>query len=110
MHEYGVVWNTNVLFGENKHRFFKKAVVTTNHKKPEHQLLLKDAINFTVKAALNGAFLHTDMNITSQLYKLQQHCPTLLKSHSSSADIDANEGDELDIASTPYHAWPAVCG
>ena len=31
MEEYGVIWNSNVLFGEDKHCFFEKTVLCTNH-------------------------------------------------------------------------------
>ena len=45
--------------------FFKQAVLSTNHRKPERQLLVKAAILFTVVALLNGSFRHTDLEITS---------------------------------------------
>ena len=117
MEEYGVIWNTNVLFGEDKHRFFKKTVLCTNHRRPERQLLFKEAINFTIKAVLNDAFLHTDTKITSQLRILQKSCPQLLKEDVSvvGADVDDNTDTIEDIsngsiAATAHHLQPAVRG
>lgn len=63
--EIGVVWNGNVLWGENKHRFFKQAVLAKNHQKPERQLLTKECLLSTVKALMNESFLCTSMKITA---------------------------------------------
>ncbi|MCJ1463693.1 hypothetical protein MMC07_002302 [Pseudocyphellaria aurata] len=112
LEEYGVLWNTNVLFGEDKHRFFKETVFSTNHRKPERQLLMKEAINFTIKATLDGAFLHTDMKVTSQLYHVQKHCPNLLKGYVSylKAEADENADTVEDTKGAVHHVQPAVQG
>lgn len=116
--EYAVLWNTNVLFREDKHWFFKKTVFSTNHRKPERQLLLKETINFTIKAALNGAFLHTNRKITLQLYCVQKHCPNLFKEYvsylkaDSDNDNDANniEYTKSAVAATVHHVQLAARG
>ena len=94
MQEYGVFWNVNVLLGEDKHRFLKKAVLSTNHRKPERQLLVKAAILFTVVALLNGSFRHTDPEITLQMIRLKRNCPALLENllfHGDRSQTDDQE-------------------
>ena len=124
MEKYGVVWNTNVLFGEDKHRFFKKIVLCTNHQKPERQLLVKEAISHTIKAALEGAFAHTHADVTSQLYRLDRHCPSFFNKYVSPIEIEANVDADADadanvdtfddvdkaIAAMAHHIKPDACG
>ena len=115
MEEYSVIWNNNVLFGENKHCFFKKIVLCTNHRKSEQQLLLKEAINHTIKTGLHGAFLHTDSQITLQLYHLEKHYLHFLKGYTvPKASTDDNKDSVEDkirtVAATPHHIQPAVRG
>ena len=115
MEEYGVIWNNNVLFREDKHRFFKKTVLCTNHQKPERQLLLKEAINHTIKTGLHGAFLHTNSKITLQLYHLEKHCPHFLKGYAipkagANDNKDSVEDKIGTVAATPHHIQPAVRG
>jgi hypothetical protein len=112
MQEYAVLWNVNVLFGEDKHRFYKNAVLSTNHRRPERQLLLRDAVRSTIKSVMKGVFLHTDMEITTQIKKLREKCPSLLESLLSLADRDLQAEPELEanLASIPSHIRPAVRG
>ncbi len=112
MHEYGVLWNVNVLFGEDKHRFFKKAVLSSNHRKPVRQVLLKDQLMHTIKCLLNGSFLQTDLKISNQIGRLRALCPALLKSLVSS-DEDVLNDDLLEVDShflleTSRHFKPTV--
>lgn len=69
--EIAGVWNSNVFWGENKHRKFKTAVFATNHQKPEKQLLMKNAVLATMRALLNGSFFHTDLKISMQMAHLR---------------------------------------
>ncbi len=41
MKKYDVLWNINVLFDENKHRFFKQTVLIINNKKSKKQFFLR---------------------------------------------------------------------
>ena len=82
----------NVLFEEDKHKYFKQAVLLMNHRKSERQLLVKDAVLFTIKALLNGAFLHTDLKISAQFTYLREQCPALLKTILSSTERDYTDG------------------
>ena len=113
MQEYGVLWNVNVLFGEDKHRFFKQAVLSTNHRKPERQLLVKAAILFTVVALLNGSFRHTDPEITLQMIRLKRNCPALLESllfHGDRSQTDDQESPNTCLLESPSYLKPAVRG
>lgn len=110
MQEYALLWNANVLFGEDKHRFFKKAVLTTNNRKPARQVLLKEVILQTVKNLLNGSFSHTDPELSTQICRLQTQCPMLfttpvsLTFESSDHLIDASPL----LAESSTHLKPAV--
>ena len=115
MEEYGVVWNANVFFGEEKHKFFKQAVLSTNHCKPERQLLVKDAVRSTIKALMGGAFQHTDPVITTQIAHLRENCPNLLNSLLSPtdrADFDNEDSESmaLGLLASLSHKKPAVHG
>ena len=113
MQEYGVLWNVNVLFGEDKHRFFKQAVLSTNHRKQERQLLVKAAILFTVVALLNGSFRHTDPEITLQMIRLKRNCPALLENllfHGDRSQTDDQESTNNCLLESHSYLKPAVRG
>jgi hypothetical protein len=105
MEEYGVLWNANVLFGEHMHKFFKQAVISTNHHKPERQILLKDAIRSTYKAILNDAFLYTDMEVSKQISRIKGSCPSLLESLLSSKD----QVQQMDLEGNMSNLLPTSC-
>jgi hypothetical protein len=54
--EYAMPANLNVLIGEDKHRFFKKVVYTTNHQHPGRDLLQKENIRQTLRLLLANSF------------------------------------------------------
>jgi hypothetical protein len=91
MEEFGLLWNVNVLFGEDKHAVFKNNVLATNHRRPERQLLVKDAIRFTIRAILDNAFAKSDTTLSRLFERLQKCCPTLLKDAAGSVSDNASE-------------------
>jgi hypothetical protein len=91
MHEYDVLWNVNVLFDENKHRFFKKTILSFNHRKSIKQILLKDQLMHIIKCLLNDSFLQIDLKISNQINKLRAFCFALLKSLVSSDENVLND-------------------
>jgi hypothetical protein len=105
MQEYGVLWNVNVLFSEDRHRFYKNAVLSTNHRRPKRQLLLRNAIRSMIKSIMKGAFHYTDMEITTQIERLWDKCPNLLENLLSPADRISPVEEDIDagLASTPSH-------
>ena len=90
MKKYGVLWNANVLFEENKHRFFKQTVLSINHRKSERQLLLKNAMRFTMKTILSEAFSNIYSRLISQFARIQKHCFNVLKTFD---DFICNESE-----------------
>jgi hypothetical protein len=77
---------------------FKSDVLTTNHRWPERQLLVKDAIRFTIQAILNNAFAESDPVLTSLFERLRKCCPILLEDTLGSVSDDAVEYSRiLDI-------------
>lgn len=85
------IWNCNGFWGEDKHQIFKIGVQSTNHYQPEKQLLLKEALLSTIRALMNGSFLHSDPMITVQIGRIQQSCPELMKSMLAPMDHTLNE-------------------
>jgi hypothetical protein len=105
MLEYEVLWNVNVLFDENKHRFFKKTVLSINHRKSLRQVLLKEVIIFTLKWLLNEFFLHNVMKISHQMIRLRQQCSFLLKSlvfHDESHDDSFDDNCRILLQSQTH--------
>lgn len=106
------MWNDNVFWGENKHCFFKEAVLMTNYWKPEHQLLAKESVLSTVRALMNGSFLQSDLKISAQTACLRKAGPKLLESVVSVIDRTINEkiSDDSYFEMSPSHLWLAVWG
>jgi hypothetical protein len=63
MKKYDVLWNINVLFDEDKHRFFEYIVWITNNRKSKRQLLFKNVVRFIIKIVINKIFIHTQSEI-----------------------------------------------
>lgn len=67
MQKYDVVWNVNVLFDENKHKFFKNAVIFSNHRKFVKQILFKNIFLQTIRFLLKKFFFYIDLKIFLQI-------------------------------------------
>ncbi|ELR07181.1 hypothetical protein GMDG_08308 [Pseudogymnoascus destructans 20631-21] len=93
MEEYGSVWNTNVFWGEDKHKFFKEAVIRTNHRRPERDLLIQECIFTTLRSTLCGAFLHTCTETSAQVIRIKDNCPAVFESLLTVADRRALTSD-----------------
>ena len=96
------------MFNENKHRFFKRAVLSINHKKFEKQLLLKETIEFTIKAFIFDVFDHTNTSITAQFRRLHILCSELFQRLLFSMTDDDKNNDEnndhsFDLLKSVFH-------
>jgi hypothetical protein len=100
MKKYDVLWNINVLFDENKHRFFKQIVLIINNKKSKRQLLFMNVVRFIVKTFINETFVDVELNISSQLLRLQKECSNVLKSLNHVSSQNENDVSILKIDST----------
>jgi hypothetical protein len=100
MKEYDVLWNINVLFDEDKHRFFKQIVLIINNKKSKKQLFFKNVVRFIVKTFINETFVDVESNISSQLLRLQKECLSVLKNLNHVSSQNENDVSILEIDST----------
>ena len=73
-------------------------------------MLLKDAIHFTIKAVISGAFAHTDTEITSRFNKLRNLCPKPLTGFVFNDALEFLDEDFPTIVSTSSHLQIAVHG
>ena len=89
-----------MLFDEDKHRFFKQAVLTTNNRKSERQLLLKNAVRFIIKVLISETFVDVESKISSQLLRLQKECSGVLRSLNHVSSKNENDISVLEIDST----------
>jgi hypothetical protein len=71
--------NINVLFDEDKHKFFKQAVLITNNRRSKRQFLFKNVVRFIIKIVINKIFIHIQSQIISQMLRLQKQCLDLFK-------------------------------
>ena len=74
MKEYDIVWNENVLFEEDKHKFFKKIVTIINHRDSVMQVMYKNNLINIIKYVLKDFFFHTDLKLFFQLIRLRFQC------------------------------------
>lgn len=75
MRKYAVLWNVNVLFDENKHKFFKKTIFFNNHRKSAKQILLKNILIQIFRCFMfKKAFHHINMNISFQFVRFHKNC------------------------------------
>jgi hypothetical protein len=100
MKEYDVLWNINVLFDEDKHRFFKQIVLIINNKKSKRQFFFKNVVRFIVKTFINETFVDVELNINSQLLRLQKKCLNILKNLNHVSSQNENDVSILKIDST----------
>jgi hypothetical protein len=89
-----------VLFDEDKHRFFKQAVLIINNKKSERQFFFKNAVRFIVKTFISETFVDVESNISSQLLRLQKECSSVLKNLNHVSSQNENDVLILEIDST----------
>jgi len=114
--EYGLPSQCNTLIGEDKHRWFKKVVYTTNHSNIERIMLHKENFRQTLRLLLLGAFSDSEPQMTTFIQELQQTCPTLFKtllprSELESRIIDDEDDDSsISIVADEYHKRPIVIG
>ena len=99
------------------YRFYKATVLSTNHIKPERQLLVKDAVRNAFRLLLAGAFDYSDPMLSQQIERIRTACPALLaalvaQSNQDTLDSETMPDNEImdDIVSTPQHLKPAVRG
>ena len=93
--EYATANNCTTLSGEDKHRFFKKAVTQTNFRDVERVLLTKESIHQTLRFVLAGSFAQNEPDLTREITVIHARCPTLLNDllPYSEAGEDADEDD-----------------
>ena len=60
-------------------KFFKVAVLATNHRKIERQLLIKFCVQTTIRHALDEAYNHIDSQFAISFQVLQQRCSKLFQ-------------------------------
>lgn len=94
--KYATLWNCNVLFDENKHKFFKNAVVSNNHKKSTKQIFFKNVFMQTLWCLLNKSFLHIDSKFSRQIIRFHEQCLLLLNNLKTN-EINKNEKEFLNI-------------
>lgn len=108
--EYATPNNCNVLIGEDKHKFFKKAVMHTNFRDVEKSLLLKESLQQTICFLRLEAFIDTDPDLTAAVQDIAKLCPKLLMSVSPPSDLQDGavyvEESEIEIAPDEHHANP----
>lgn len=80
MKEYGLPSNCNVLIGEDKHRWFKKLVYTTNFTNVEKLLLSRESVRQTARLLLLGAYKMSEPEISHTFQELYVECPSLFDS------------------------------
>lgn len=71
--------------------FSRKQYFAQITKSPRGSYSSKKRSIFTIKAGLDGALLHTDMKVTSQQHRIQNHCPNLLRGYVSYLQAGAND-------------------
>ena len=115
--EYGIPSNCNVLIGEDKHRFFKKIVYDTNHRRVEKELLSKENMRQTLRLVLADAF-DDEPQLTTFMHELYAQCPSLFsailpKSEQSNDAHGENEDEDDDytqVMPDAKHIQPTVLG
>ena len=58
-------------------RVFKAAVLSTNHRKVERQLLMKHCVQTIIRLANDGAFDYSDPSLAASIQRLRHKCPRL---------------------------------
>lgn len=97
MKEYGLPSNCNVLIGEDKHRWFKKAVYTTNFSNVEKLLLGRESVRQTARLLLLGAYDKSDPEISRTFRELSVECPSLFDLLLPKSEQEAQgEADETE--------------
>jgi hypothetical protein len=66
--EYGLPVNCSVLQGEDKHKYFKKVIYSTNYHQVEKDLLRMECERQTIRFILTNAFHEFDASCNAQLY------------------------------------------
>src|ERR1700712_858531 len=79
--ESGTPVQAHGLAGEEKHRYFKKVIYTTNHRNVEMVLLRKESIRQTLRLLIASGFREDkDAAITQCLQELHLEIPSLFAS------------------------------
>jgi hypothetical protein len=116
--EYAMPANCNVLVGEDKHRAFKKVIYTTNHQRPERDLLYWENIRQTLRLLLTDSFAD-DAKITRVVKDIYSACPTLFSTllpRSEQLSLDGSlipendDDDDQDVQADKRHGHPTVTG
>jgi hypothetical protein len=116
--EYAMPANCNVLIWEDKHRAFKKVIYTTNHQRPQRDLLHWENIRQTLRLVLTDSFAN-DAKITDVIKDIYAACPTLFSTllpRSEQLTLDGSlipendNDDDEDVQADKQHGRPAVTG
>lgn len=93
-------------------RVFKAAVLSTNHRKVERQLLLKSCVQTIIRLAYDGAFNYSDPKLAASIKLLGQRCPTLFQELVSAlGETSAQErGQNQQYIGDAGHLNPLVLG
>ena len=113
MAEYGMPSNCNVLIGEDKHRYFKKIVYTTNHSQVERAMLGQENLQQTVRLLLLKAYIQKEPQLTALMTDLHDRCPSWFQAllpRSEQEGMLEDEEDELQIVASENHRRPAAIG
>lgn len=95
--ESGTPVQAHGLAGEEKHRYFKKVIYTTNHRNVEMVLLIKESIRQTLRLLIaNGFRDDKDAAITQCLQELHLEVPNLFASLLPRSAQEAFEGKGRD--------------
>ena len=102
-----------MLFDENKHRFFKRIVLSINHRKVEKQLFFKKAIKFTIKTFIFDVFDNTHTSITAQFRRLHILCSELFRRllfsmTENDKNNDENNNQSFDLLKSVFHVRIAI--
>ena len=112
MSEYEVLWNVNVLFDENKHRFFKQIVLFINYRKSKRQLLFKKIVKFIVKILIFNAFDHVEnsrFNFDACMYNVQLCLKNLLFfMHDDDDTYDDNSDRSFELLKSMFHVQLSI--
>ena len=109
---FGTLWNAVVLIGEAYHKVFKRAVINTNHKVVEFQLLYSDGQMKTIRMVLEGSYRRSMPRLTARYTELRQKCSRLMEAYLTKSDTEmyTTDGPPNSLQPTDMHVRPRVTG
>ncbi|KAI1350743.1 hypothetical protein F5Y01DRAFT_325814 [Xylaria sp. FL0043] len=77
--EYGACSLVWTLLGEDKHRFYKSLITTTNHRDAAATLIIKENIRQTLAFTFAGSFEHVTPEFHRIIHTINHQCPTFAR-------------------------------